>query len=826
MPNPKLAIRLIRHPISFLVILAGIFFSELFLAGKTFYGFDTLRAYYPWKTDASEFRPHNPLITDPVNIFYLERWKLRASVRERRFSFWDNTAFGGMPTIPSSDPLKYLSLIAPDPYDHDLLLLILVLGSGIGMYAYLRELGLRQIGAATGGTAWMFNGYTMAWLEFENVPAKACTLVFTLLAIERWLRTREASAYIAVIFAVALSLTTGYHHLLIYQLFFLSVYLLYRCLGQNTGIRDSRHGDVLRPLLALSLAFFLGACASIHFVASSIAFVFSPDDMAESIRKSYTYQQLITETGRLPWTYLSTMIFPDLFGSPIRQISFPPMPGGVLPYNNYNEMCMYSGVVSVFLALPCLTVARTRRFTGFFFSLAGITVLMAMGTILYRPLAEWIPGLGLSSPLRLLHLFGFAMAVLAGIGADVVADIDHSARVKVAVLWISLAVGAVGLFVYVQSDSGLAWVVRDTTLNHADGRKYVSQYYHSDPVVLYRPLILVVLSLIFLLYCMTGPKKHRGIVQWLLVLLLAADLISFGRSYNTMANAKEVYPATPAIQFLQQDGSKFRIITLGDFLWNSWLPFGIEDIGGYASFYPRRYAEYLHLSQYDKNVPFPDRFSRWTQFRRTDSPLLEILNVKYVLTPPRYHLADKDASLVYDGEIRIYQKKHVAERIFFVPNYVVAGSASELREWLRSASTETLRHTVALEQSPPTDVVGLPRDSSAAESIVSTIAVQSFQSDRVLMEVTCESSGFLVLSDNFDPRWRASVDGAETPILRGNYIMKAIPLFRGTHRVEMSFPPPPIQMATLYLTIIGWIMLTMSFGVCLWKDRRSARQLP
>ena len=57
---------------------------------------------------------------------------------------------------------------------------------GFFMYLYLREMGVGWRGALFGGTAYMFNGHAMVWLEFEFVVTVGAYLPLLLLCMERF----------------------------------------------------------------------------------------------------------------------------------------------------------------------------------------------------------------------------------------------------------------------------------------------------------------------------------------------------------------------------------------------------------------------------------------------------------------------------------------------------------------------------------------------------------------------------------------------------------------------------------------------------------------
>ena len=85
-----------------------------------------------------------------------------------------------------------------------------------------------------------------------------------------------------------------------------------------------------------------------------------------------------------------------------------------------------------------------------------------------------------------------------------------------------------------------------------------------------------------------------------------------------------------------------------------WL-YDLQDARGYGSIITRQYADYMALI-YDQYELLYNRIAPLStdQIQALDSTLLDLLNVKYVvteveITSPRY-------ALVYDGEVRIYDE--------------------------------------------------------------------------------------------------------------------------------------------------------------------------
>jgi hypothetical protein len=256
-------------------------------------------------------------------------------------------------------------------------------------------------------------------------------------------------------------------------------------------------------------------------------------------------------------------------------------------------------------------------------------------------------------------------------------------------------------------------------------------------------------------------------------------------------------------------------MSLGKFLHNGFAPFGIEDIGGYSSFYPRRYAEYLHLIQSGAAAPFPENFSRWVVFEQFQSPLLDLVNVKYVLIPPDWEIRWPSLDLVYNGEVRIYRNRNVLPRAFIVPSFQVCRTGEAARAMLSASTLEDFRNRVILESEPPAEF--LSPEAKGTEGTPEVTGIR-YGRDRVEIGVRCPTRGFLVLSDAFHRDWVAKVDGVESPVLRANYIMRGIPLRAGSERVEILFRPLILFLGP-GVTALGWAALAVLLVLSLRRGK-------
>ncbi len=69
------------------------------------------------------------------------------------------------------------------------------------------------------------------------------------------------------------------------------------------------------------------------------------------------------------------------------------------------------------------------------------------------------------------------------------------------------------------------------------------------------------------------------------------------------------------------------------------------------------------------------------------------------------------------------------------------------------------------------------------------VAIKSWRPNRLRLETNFARPALLVLSEVHYPGWDAWVDGKRVPILRGNYILRALPVPEGAHQVELRYRP-------------------------------------
>ena len=161
----------------------------------------------------------------------------------------------------------------------------------------------------------------------------------------------------------------------------------------------------------------------------------------------------------------------------------------------------------------------------------------------------------------------------------------------------------------------------------------------------------------------------------------------------------------------------------------------------------------------------------------------------------RYLIAYRDA------DVTVYENAAAYPRAFVVPEAVLAPDGPAALARLRDGPLDPRRQVVV--EGTPDGGLGPFAGTTAADATVVAegTAVLDLRAD-------APSGGFLVQTDPYYPGWRAFVNGVETPILRADYLFRAIVLPPGSHEVRFVFVPWSLERG-LMLSAAG-IMIALS----------------
>jgi uncharacterized membrane protein YfhO len=171
---------------------------------------------------------------------------------------------------------------------------------------------------------------------------------------------------------------------------------------------------------------------------------------------------------------------------------------------------------------------------------------------------------------------------------------------------------------------------------------------------------------------------------------------------------------------------------------------------------------------------------------RADSPLLDLLNVKYMLSEQeldgRWELVHRSA-----GDVDVYQNQDVLPRAFVVHRIEVVDTPGDSLD-RTTDPTFDFRAAAVLEEQPkdwPSGSTQMSEDSPSN----AVVRIVAHRPNKVTMDVDTATPGLLVLTDTYAPGWRAFLDGEATPVYVADHAFRAIVVPAGAHRVEFVYRP-------------------------------------
>jgi len=547
---------------------------------------------------------------------------------------------------------------------------------------------------------------------------------------------------------------------------------------------------------------------------------------------------------------------------------------------NYVEGALYLGILPLVLAVYGLIQGILNRnplpnpppqagegtkppYKWIFAGLTLVSLTFMFGLPTYAILYYGFPGINqLHSPFRWIFGVTVGIAVLAGFGADVLASDVKSARVTRIFGYVGIVSGGlilVGLLVtrifFAQFESLFQRIVDNMALAgnaFSDARMFYSYEFVN---VLALGLVLLGAGVVFLWAGRqsTPPPapprsiregRHIPLWQVLAVGLVAVDLMAASWSFNPASDPALLDFTPPAIQWLKQQPGEWRYTTIDDPTMgergkimnaNMGWRYGLDDIRGYESIIPKQYVDFMSQLapqvQLDYNRVAPlytdEQYKAMSQnFKLADalsSPLLKLLNVRYVMTSKQFVMPEELTSisdpnvrwtLAYEDEaVKIWEHD-------YLPRAYVA------------QTTNDAVPTLAMDWTTGAD---MKLDSDAGREKLLDVNVSA-------------DSAWVVLGETYVSGWRAFArplgggKDTERPIESGkvldNFIgvnvskdavQKAFAdihdklpeaqrtaLDNGQLTLRVSYSPPSFQIG-LFASFISGILLVFMGGIYLWR---------
>lgn len=113
------------------------------------------------------------------------------------------------------------------------------------------------------------------------------------------------------------------------------------------------------------------------------------------------------------------------------------------------------------------------------------------------------------------------------------------------------------------------------------------------------------------------------------------------------------------------------------------------------------------------------------------------------------------------------------------------------------------------------DIPSISFDSAA------TISITEWKPNYLKYESESNTSGLAVFSEIFYPKgWVATIDGNDVPILRANYVLRALAVPSGKHTIEFRFSPAAYKVGNKITFATSWVLLLVVIGSIGWTLKK------
>jgi len=467
---------------------------------------------------------------------------------------------------------------------------------------------------------------------------------------------------------------------------------------------------------------------------------------------------------------------------------------------------VYVGVVPLALALTGLARWRTRS-VSFPVAAAGIgAVLYAFGprTTLYRVIFQLPAGNWFRGPDRALIIFGFAVALLCGAGIDTVLPRDTDTAGPGLARRLLLPASVLAII-----------PALNCVIAHAHGAALMTTY------------AMIGIALIGTL----GLLETSG-VPWVAAVAALAALVVFDLSHAQRHNG--LLPSRaggyfarlePIFAEIRRRQGLSRTYIWASFDRNNTLSF-LSDVAKAGLNHGIWMAtDYEPLSgpriETYQDALAPQRFPiigplGYRPFLLSDEnlPLIELMGIRFfmlgagledrfVAGAPR--LTARWRHLLLESGVSLYEDPGAMQRSFIVNRVEVERDEVRLLDRLKH---EDLNQVALVEESVDGDL----SHGSVGGFAGSRAEIVRYEPERVAIETTSDAPGFLILTDQYDPGWRAWIDATPARIYRADYLFRGIPVPVGQHRVELAYRPPSIIYGAVG-TLVAVLLIGLLSGI-------------
>lgn len=303
-----------------------------------------------------------------------------------------------------------------------------------------------------------------------------------------------------------------------------------------------------------------------------------------------------------------------------------------------------------------------------------------------------------------------------------------------------------------------------------------------------RSLVFILLGGGVMLMYFKGILSNKTVFVCSLCAVAVIDLFPLNKRYvdgdNFVAplEAETTFQPTEADKAILKDTTHYRVLDVADFN-GARSSYFHKTLGGYHAAKLTRYNDLLDH-----------------QIRKGTPGVINMLNAKYVLNGNEYELNPE-----------AYGAAWLVDSVIYV---------ADANEEMAALDTLDTRRVAVADEAFRKQLGEAP-----ALAPGDTIALASYAPNRLTYNYTARNGAVAAFSEVWFPwGWEATVDGKPSEIGRVDYVLRALRLPAGSHKVEFRFDPKSVRVTNtisyVAVTVIYVLVIAAITGVAIALSRR------
>lgn len=753
----------------FLIILVLIFFFDIIFLNKTFCFRDISRYFYPYKYFAS------------------------SNIKEGIIPLWNPYSGCGMPFMASIQagifyPLSIVYYILPFQQGFNIFYALHYLLALIFMYMLARDFNFTTLSALFSAISFAFCGFLVSVLDTSAVLCSAIWVPLTFLLFRRSLNCNRSPNIYTVFAGISLSMEILHGDPVIPYCTFI-ILLIYLVTIKAKPV------SYVKLLSIFLIAFGISAIQIIPFL----------EFLKLSDRLNLQYKDVTLWS--MPFLYLINLLVPFSSGDITATYTDWFLSEQIWLKSPYMGILVL--VFSAAVIINILRLYRTKdRESVFFFIILCISLILVLGryTPLYKLLCNFVPGLSsIRYPVKFFFLTSFSLAFLSGRGIDmIISDNDKEKRYLKILIIMEIIVVVLSMLIFFGKEQILSFL----KVHFYNSLSLEDTYFmvvRANEIMSRTLQMFAIFTVVVILVFFVKFKKVSNLsFQILMLFLLIIDIFPVNMKLNPLIYGDFYKEDEKNITFLKENLKSQRVFLLKDekrgaFLYgdnivdklrnskkslypNLGMLYGFHEIEGYESLYLKRHLDLQHaiLKSSEKRV----------------SPLLDLLGVKYVFAFCNLH---KKFRFLNEDYVKIYENPDYLPRAFVINNAISVKTPDEAFNEIISPGFDPVSYAV-IEDGDSLTADSNTRNNTNGNMIKPAI-VKYPDPNTVVVEVSSDSGGYLVLTDTYYPGWKAYVDGEKSKIYRAYYTLRAVKVNKGKHTIKFEYKPLSFKIG-LVITLV------------------------